>query len=78
MEKESIVITIRGGNIQHIGASKEIDVIIIDHDNLEQCQTVEEIDNELAIRQPDLILSKEDIDTTVKIINKDYNILLIK
>lgn len=34
MAKERILIEVKGGNIQHIAASQDIDIVIIDHDNL--------------------------------------------
>jgi len=72
MEKIKLLLTIRGGNIQHIASTSEnIEIRIIDHDNLQmgEVNDINNLDNRLS---PDVIMSTESIDDIINTIRKIY------
>lgn len=72
MKKARLLITVNGGIIQHIAASQDVEVVIVDHDNLKNDteEAVKELGNVL---EPDLIMSKWDMETSISVIKKQYS-----
>lgn len=73
MNKPRLLITVRGGIIQHIAStSKNVEIQIINYDNLEDGNehNINQLDE---IKEPDLVMRRWDMDTSIKILKKQYN-----
>jgi len=71
MSKPRLLITVNGGIIQHIAANQEVEIVIVDHDNLRD-ETEETIKTLGEILEPDLIMSKWDMETSISLIKHQY------
>lgn len=72
MKKARLLITIRDGNVQHIAANQDVEVVIVDHDNLKN-DTEKAVKELGSILEPDLIMSKWDMETSISVMKKQYS-----
>lgn len=72
MKKAKVLITIRGGNIEHIAATTDqIEFVIIDHDNFENdhAKALEEIGN---LYKPDALMSLDEMNYHIEGVRDEY------
>lgn len=63
--KVKVVIEIRRGCVENIISNEDIDIVLVDHDNLEEVDDESDINIQLDTYSPDQILSTVDVDRFV-------------
>lgn len=72
--KKTVIIEIRGGNVQYIGADTEsVNVVIVDHDNLERADS-EEINTSLEPQEPEQTNCKQFLESVRDAYFKDLEL----